>query len=479
MIDRELLKNAQKRLDEYRELQRKGLICLDGQFFPSVHYPPITMYPAVDEDAFFKEYENPTDGLFVLYAHIPFCMRYCHFCHYPNLIGDLPEEKARYLTAIEKEMDIYMRRLRLAKIKARSILIGGGTPTYLTPAMLDRFLKSFTSRLDMSSCTQFNYDVDPLTLIDSEGAQRFKIMKSYGVDRLTIGFQSLDDGILKAMNRPHTAEEAILSAKRAQEEGFQVNVEFIYGYPGETLKTWIETIRKAASLGVEEIQLYHLKVIPYGDHAGAIYSKHISRSGELHPTETILSMKAIAEEILAQSGYTENLTRVFTRKKEHFSHYAADQCCNYRDQIGFGLTAFSSLRDRFGLNTQKFGEYYDLIARDELPLNRGLVRSDEEQVRWHIILPLKNRKVFKAAFEKRTGLSLDNIFREKIEALKSNGLVYEDERVLALTPKGRFFADEVCQQFHHPGYMPFGREAYAAGPLNPYETAQNPYLNLR
>ena len=472
MINQEIFENAKKRLTDYEELKSAGLIPFNGEFLPSVHYPPITMYPGIDEEALFKEYTNPPDDLFVIYVHIPFCIRYCNFCHYPNLIGDLPEEKSRYLTALEKEMDIYMRRLDIKKIKARSILVGGGTPTYLTPKMLDKFLKFFTGRLDLSSCTQFNYDVDPNTLIGSEGAERLKILRSYGVNRLTIGFQSLNDRILQDMNRSHNAEMAITSLKRAKEEGFQVCIEFIYGYPGETLETWFETMEKAVSLGADEIQLYHLKIIPYGDHSAAIYKKFIESKTEFHNAETILLMKEIASLILNKNGYNENLTRVFTTKKEYFSHYAADQCCNLFDQIGFGITAFSSLRDRFGLNTQSFNEYYDMIGQDKLPLNRGLVRTVDDQLRWHMILPLKNRKVFKNMFQKRVNVSLDKIFRKKINILKCFDLIYENEKVLALAPRGRFFADEVCQQFHHVKYMPFPPSSYAHGPLYPYDNCQ-------
>jgi len=468
MTDQELLKIAEEKLVEYRRFQREGLICLDGEFFPSVHYPPITMYPPTDEERLFKGYTNPSDGLFIIYAHIPFCMQYCNFCHYPNLIGDLPEEKARYIAAMEKEMDIYMRRLGLKTIKARSILIGGGTPTYLTPAMLDKFLKMFTSRLDLSSCTQFNYDVDPLTLLGPDGDERFKILKSYGVDRLTIGFQSLNDGLLKAMNRPHTAAQAVESAVRAKAAGFQVCIEFIYGYPGETLETWMATVRDAAKVGVEEIQLYHLKVIPYGDHAGLISKNSIAGKKGFFSPETMALMKEVSRLILEEAGYKENLTRVFTTKPKYFSHYAADQCCNLCDQVSFGITAFSSLRDRFGLNTQRFNEYYKLIEQDKLPLNRGMIRSHDEQIRWNIVLPLKNRRVFKKQFEKSTGVSLNTVFRRKIERLKDFGLLHEDENSLVLTPLGRFFADEICHQFHSVQYIPFPREAYSPGPLNPY-----------
>ncbi|MBN3040895.1 MAG: radical SAM protein [Candidatus Omnitrophica bacterium] len=463
-----LINKAKERTADFQRLKAKGLLCLDGDFFPSVHYPPITMYPPISEEGLFKSYTLPKDGLFDVYVHIPFCIRYCTFCHYPVKTGDLHEEKEKYLQALKKEMDIFMRRFGLKTIKARSILIGGGTPTYLTPAQLESFLKFFRERVDISKCTQFSYDVDPPTLIGDEGNRRLKIMRDSGVNRLTIGVQSLDDGILKMMNRPHDAKDAIRAVNDSREHGFKLNIEFIFGYPGQSYEDWIKVMNKAISLQTEEIQLYRLKVIPYGDHQGFVQKKFFDNPDEFLEPETAITMKELAILILEENGYKENLRRVFTKKREDYSHYADNQCCKLYDEVGFGLTAFSSLRDRFGLNTQDFQEYYSMIDQEKLPLNRGLVRNEDDQLRWCIILPLKNREVLKKFFKMQTGVSLDQVFRKKIERLKENGLLHEDDKMLSLTKLGAFFADEVCQQFHRPDYMPYPQQAYAQGELNPY-----------
>jgi oxygen-independent coproporphyrinogen-3 oxidase len=456
MLKPELIEGVEEKVrSDLKELQETGVIDIGKKFLPCVHYPPITMYPPITEKVLFEGYQNPPDGLFVVYAHIPFCIRYCAFCHYPVKIGDLLREKDYYLNTLEKEMDIYMNRLSVKKIQTRSVLVGGGTPTYLTPDQLNRFLNFFTSRLDLTSCTQFSFDVDPPTLLGLEGMERLKIMRSYGADRLTIGVQSLDDEILKKMNRPHNAEEAIESIQQAKQAGFKINIEFIYGYPGLELENWIETMKKAVTLGVEEIQIYRLKIIPYGDHKGLITNKFSEDSGDFPSIEQTLIMKELAIQILSENGYYENLTRVFSKDRKDFSCYADDQCCGLYDQIGFGLTAFSSLRDRFGLNTDDFEEYYSLINQGKLPLNRGLIRNKDDQLRWALVLPLKNRKVYKRYYQKITGVSLNEIFRDKIEKLKELNLLYEDEEVLMLTQRGRFFADEVCQQFYHPKYLNF------------------------
>ena len=469
----ELMDAARARVDDMRRLQAAGLICDSGDFFPSVHYPPITMYPPITEQELFATYTPPPDGLFDVYAHLPFCQGRCLFCHYPVMYGEKLEEKDRYLSALEKEMDIYMRRLGLDKIRTRSILVGGGTPTYLTPPQLRRFLDFFCKRLDLTRCQQFNYDVDPVTMSGPDGIERLSIMRDYGVNRLTIGIQSLDEGILKIMNRPHGVKAAYESIENSLRFGFQTNIEFIFGHPGQTMENWIDVVEKAVVTGVEEIQLYRLKVDAYGDFQGPIKKyKQIKPAVTPTPDEAIM-MKQLAIDILADHGYHENIRRVFSKEKKHFSLYAHDQCCNLYDEIGLGLTAFSSLRDRFGLNTQHFEEYYSAIDENRLPLNRGLVRNRDQQIRWSMILPLKNRFVRGKLFQRRTGADLGKVFPTKIARLREHGLVdmvrRGDEMVLTLTRLGAFFADEVAEEFHDPSLMPFPRNSYAHGPLYPYD----------
>ncbi len=468
MTHEDLIASARGRVEDFERLRRSGLVCLDGDFFPSVHYPPITMYPAVDQRRLLADYRPPDDGLFDVYVHVPFCIRQCVFCHYPVKLGDRPAEKDRYLDALEREMDIYMGLLGLSSIKVRTILFGGGTPTYMSPDRLDRMLGFFCDRLDVSALTQFNFDVDPPTLLGTEGSERLQIMRARGVDRLTIGVQALDDEVLRQMNRPHTAAEAEESVAASREHGFILNTEYIFGFPGQTVEGWLADVERAAALDVDEIQLYRLKEIPYGDHQGVVYGKSLGKPGPLVQVEQALLMKQAAIELLAERGYRENLRRVFSRDASIYSHYAHNQCCELYDQIGFGLTGFSSLRDRFGLNTNLFDEYYEAVGQGRLPLNRGLVRDADDQRRWAAVLPLKNRKVLQPRYRELTGVSVQEAFPGKVERLVDHGLLRADEDAVGLTRLGRFFADEVCHQFHDPRYVPFPREAYADGPLNPY-----------
>jgi oxygen-independent coproporphyrinogen-3 oxidase len=96
----------------------------------------------------------------------------------------------------------------------------------------------------MSECDQFNWDVDPSTLVGPVGLERLKILRDYGSDRLTLGIQSLDERVLEIMNRPHDKAVALEAIRNSQEHGYQVNIEFIFGHPGETLENWVDVMRE-------------------------------------------------------------------------------------------------------------------------------------------------------------------------------------------------------------------------------------------
>lgn len=457
------------RWEEFQSFQALGMIPRHGDFSPAgVHYPPITNYYPKTQEESYMDFKEKVDGEFDVYVHIPFCFRRCLFCHYPSHYNSNPTEKDIYLNALEKEMQNWLAFRGLEKIKARSILIGGGTPTDLSPSQLKRFLTFFTKYVDISNCPQFNYDVDPVTLVGEDGLERLRIIKDFAGDRLTIGIQSLNDDVLKKMHRSHNAATAKESIENCLGMGFDVNIEFIYGHPGETIDNWIEVIQEACTLGANEIQLYRLKIEPYGDQVGTIKKFSEYHEDELISVEDTIRMKEISDIILAERGYKENLRRVFTKSRKHISIYAFNQCCRLKDQVGFGLSAFSSLNDRFLINTPDFSEYYRLVNDGKLAVNRGLLRNADQQARWSIILPLKNYYIDKHLYQEINGEEIPEKFRSKIELLKQYDLIEENEHRITLTKKGAFYSDELVHLFYEKEHQSFLQDEFCSGLLNPY-----------
>ncbi len=473
MNDAELYELAQERVRDLHDLQALGLVPLDGDFFPSVHYPPITMYDPIEPGAFLEGYENPYHDKFSIYLHIPFCDHRCQFCHYPVALKASDQRKSLYLDKLFQEMDNWLSALGLQRFRARSVLVAGGTPTAMSPAMFAHMHREFAKRVDLDPCRQLAYDVHPGDLLGPDGRERLRIMRDYGSTRLTIGAQSFDDRILERMNRGHSADDVQRAIDACHDAGYDdVCIEFIYGYPGQSFASWMRTLRRAIHSGAEEIQLYRLKVVPYGDFDGVICNQRRNAVDEFLPVDLQMSMKHASLLELQEHGFEQTLTRVFSKNPRHYSHYASDQCCKLHDQLGFGLSTFSSLRDRFSITPMKFPEYYDLVDQGAIPINRGLVRSADENQRWHVILPLKNWKIHKKYFQLRTGKRMTELYPRRIALLKEHGLLYEDDKIIRLTAKGRFFADEICAFFYTEQYVPFERGNYAEGPLNPFDVVK-------
>ena len=360
-----------ERWAEFQHFQELGLIPKHGDFSPAgVHYPPITNYPPLTPEQAYENYSETEKGHFDVYVHIPFCEKRCLFCHYPSHYGSKDEEKEKYIDALGLEMENWLRFRGLDRIKSRTILFGGGTPTDLPPKLLEKMLKIFVKNVDIDSCIQFNYDVDPTTLVGKDGLERLRIIKDYSGDRLTIGVQSLNETVLKKMNRSHNADTAKESIVNCLDMGFKVNIEFIYGHPGETLENWSDVIEEACNLGVDEIQLYRLKIEPYGDQEGTIKRFAHYHEDELVSVEDTIRMKELSNIILAEYGYKENLRRVFTRDRRNISLYAYNQCCRLKDQVGFGLSAFSSLFLRNTTAVQRAARLQPTVACCETPTNR-------------------------------------------------------------------------------------------------------------
>ena len=417
----------------------------------------------------YRDFHEVVPGEFDVYVHIPFCHRRCLFCHYPSHYNCGEGAKDTYLDHLEKEMQNWLAFRGLNQIKCRTILMGGGTPTDLSPRQLERFLTFFTKYVDISKCPQFNWDVDPSTLVGEEGLERLRIIKDFQGDRLTIGIQSLNDDVLKKMNRSHNAATAKESVENSLKMGFQVNIEFIYGHPGETLQNWIDVLEEACTLGTEEIQLYRLKIEPYGDQEGTIKKFSGYHPDELISVEDTIRMKEMSVLILEDHGYHENLRRVFTKKKSNISLYAYNQCCRLRDEVGFGLSAFSSLNDRFMINTPDFEEYYRRTDAGMIAANRCLRRNADQQMRWSIILPLKNYFIDKKLFrERNNGVALETVFQKQFALLKEYGLATENDKRVELTPKGAFYSDELVHLFYEPQHQSFPVTDFMEGRLNPY-----------
>lgn len=474
MLNDELISLASARIRSFGidELRRLGFRPLDGGYFPAIYYPPITMYPEAGQDDIFRNFAFAPGNRNSLYFHLPFCPRRCAYCHWVVSVGNTAEEMDRYLDALKREVRIYKEKLGGPVISPTSILIGGGTPSMLSPEQTRRFLHDLAEEFDLGGCRQITCETEPTTILGEPGRNKLRAMKEGGVNRISLGVQSFDDGILRSTGRLHTSQDAQDAILAIREAGFvSVSIDLIYGYPGSTLEKWEETLTTAAALGVDAYQLYRLRIVPHGAKPGSI-QKMYSTAPQIFPSlEAVYLMKELGLLISARNGYRETSRRVFCRAPEHNSEYLQDHTDRLSNVLGFGISSWNNLQDRFFINTGRgLEDYHASIERGMLPIARGKIKSADDVRRWAICLSLKHRGVSRRQYEATTGAPLEREFGSRIARLRRYGLLEETEDLVALTEKGRFFADEVVIQFYHPDFIPFPRSAYAEGELSPYRS---------
>lgn len=453
------INTAQQSLRELQveEIRASGILPDNGNnFSPVIGYPPHTMLPKMAPEAVFDSYKTRPTNPITAYAHIPFCPSRCTYCHWITKTKSPQQEVDDYLEHIEREMVLYKNALGYETIPASSALVGGGTPTYLSANQLERFLKAFTTHFDLSNSTQFSVEAEPTTLLGEEGLARLRVMKDYGVDRISLGVQSFDDPILAAMGRTHNNADSLHAIDQIRKAGFDnLFIDLIYAYPNQSIEQWIEGMLTAVSLDINGYQLFRLRINQYGDRQGNIVKAFEKDPSHFPDATPVWLMKTLGTLISEQSGYPEQQTNMFARNADDISHYTRDWCCRLYDIAGVGVSSFSNLRGTF---TQNIGHhdlenYYRPIREGHSPIDRGKLRSTDEETRRSFILPLKNDYVDKNEFARRTGQMASVYFAKEIQWLNGLGLVEEDASSIRLTTRGRFFADEVAAQFFDPRYL--------------------------
>lgn len=463
----EWLERADRELQAFDppELTKAGILFPDNQFEPVVYYPPITMYPPANLEELLARDADPPPQPTAAYVHIPFCANRCVFCHWVFDVNTPPEDIDDYLEVLEQEMRLVNERRGTARIPLSTVLFGGGTPTFVSARQLERILENFMKHFDLSGCRQFSFEAEPSSLLGEEGRIKLRLLKEYGVHRISLGVQSFNDPVLRKMARPHDATQALAAIAAIRQAGLpSISIDLIYGFPGQTLEDWIRSLETAAQSGADAWQLYRLRVNRYGDVQGPIGRLRQSRPDGFPDIETIYRMKMLGMLISETHGFNQHFSRIFARSREHITQFMYDYCCRLTDVIGMGPSAWSNQHRVFTQNTGELRRYKETVRSGRMPVDRGLYREFQVEARRSFITPLKNDRVLKKDFQKRLGRSVAEVFGPELERLAPWRLIAEDEQSYRLTRRGQFFADQTVMQFFQRQYLPFPEVAH---PLMP------------
>jgi oxygen-independent coproporphyrinogen-3 oxidase len=320
------------------------------------------------------------------------------------------------------------------------VFLGGGTPTVLPPALLGQILDQCRASFHLAPNAEITSEANPGTA----DAATFAALRGMGVNRLSMGVQSLDDAELKWLGRIHGAAEAVAAYDAARRTGFDnINLDFIFGLPGQAADTWAQTLDRAISLAPDHISLYSLTV----EHGTPLYDA-VRRGVQAPPDDDAAAdFYLLAADRLAAAGYEQYEISNWARPGRACRHNLV--YWRHEPYLGFGPGAHSFDGTRRWWNVKPVPQYIQRLAAGESP-ERGAELIDTRLAMGEFMmlgLRLVAEGVADARFQARFGAALDDVFAAEIAALVARGWLERRPDRVRLTPEGRLLGNQVFAQF--------------------------------
>lgn len=365
---------------------------------------------------------------------MPFCLRKCNYCTFVSYEG-YHDNITPYLYALKKELVS-----RAGGERVRSMYFGGGTPSLLSSEQVADILSTIYSVFCVKEEVEITIEANPGTV----NTVYLTDIRNAGVNRLSIGVQSLNDSELAMLGRIHTALEARDSVRYAKDSGFDnLSVDLIYGLPCQTIEDWQNTLDEMMKIRPEHISLYALSV-----EADTTIWRSIE-GGYLPRIDPDLSADQyeLAEDLLASCGYNHyEISNWAIQGKECYHNKGYWQNQPY---LGVGVAAHSSLNGRRTANTVSMDKYLAAFSshlQPALELDERI--SQELKFAETVILGLRLCDgVCIDDIQNRFGIDLSLFYSQHIEELVMSGLLEYKDRRIRLTRRGRLLSNEALWRF--------------------------------
>lgn len=357
-----------------------------------------------------------------LYIHIPFCLQICPYCSfYKDIAG--PGKADPLVDAVVREAELFG-----GHCKPQTVFIGGGTPTALSVSQLERLFAGLREHLDLSAVAEFTIEMNPATVT----ARKADLLRACGVNRVSMGVQSWDADLLKVLGRVHDAAQVRASFAILRTAGYDnLNLDLIYGVPGQTLLQWEESLRQTAELQPDHISAYCLTY-----EEDTEYFERLQRGEFRENTEQDAAFFERGVELLSAAGYAQY---------EISNHARPERACRHNiaywegaDYLGLGPSAWSTVGGHRWQNIPDTAAYVRAMQAGVRP-----VASEE-------LLAAETREAEKIAFGLRMNAGIDPVRlarnRDLVARLRNEGLLEDHGPRVRLTARGRLLADEIAAE---------------------------------
>jgi oxygen-independent coproporphyrinogen-3 oxidase len=383
------------------------------------------------------------DLVSALYVHVPFCASKCEYCAFYSE-ASTGEVVNRYVKALVRELELVASDLRPG-----TIFFGGGTPSLLNPRQWERILGAM-ARLGLTGAVEWTVECNPATV----SATKARLLRSFGVNRVSMGVQSLDDELLDRLGRVHSRAMVFRSFDLLRRAGFDnLNLDLMFAIPGQTLATWRATLDEALALGSEHLSAYEV-----------IYEEDTPlfaqlKAGRCDVNEDLAcDMFELLVDRAGEAGLRQYEVANFARHRGEGASEFPDQACRHNINYwragsfyGLGPSATGYVRGVRTKNWSNTAVYCQQLERGRRALESSeqlapLARAGESAafgLRMNAGWPF-------AEFERVTGFDLRREWADDLRALEAEGLGRWLPDRFQLTPRGLRLADLVAQRFLRP-----------------------------
>ncbi len=374
------------------------------------------------------------DAGFAVYVHWPFCLSKCPYCDFNSHVRADPIDERRFVAAYRAEL---AHRAALTRGRTvRSVFFGGGTPSLMRPETVQAILDAISSHWSFEPDAEITLEANPTSV----EAGRFRGLRAAGVNRLSIGVQSLDDAVLRTLGRKHSVAEALQAVKTAAAIFDRTSFDLIYARPGQGVNDWRRELTQAIALAGEHLSLYQLTIEP-----DTIYER-LRDAGKLTlPDEdTGRALFDATQEITEARGLPAYEVSNHARPGAECRHNLV--YWRYGEYVGVGPGAHGRIDvggERRAQEAERHPEMWlSLTETEGHGLVQDLALSREEQGDEFLLMGLRLREGIDVA--RYSALSGRTLKRRQIDELAGYGFIHEDARGrLRVTPQGMPLLDTV------------------------------------
>ncbi len=383
-----------------------------------------------------------------LYLHVPFCRKRCKFCYFRVYTDKNADEVETYLSALAREIDLYAEAPALRGRQFEFVYFGGGTPSFLSNAQLERLIERINQRWTWSSAREVTFECEPGTLKES----KLRTIRKIGVTRLSLGIEHFDDEILAINGRAHRSKEVFVAWDWIRDVGFpQVNIDLIAGMLGETESKWKSAVDRAIALAPDSVTIYQMEV-PFNTAIARESRGHGEAETPIASWEQKRAWVDYAFRQFESQGYRVSSAYTLVNPKTHAGFVYRDSLWRGADLIGTGVASFGHFAGVHYQNVDTWEQYIDAVGAGRLPLQRALSTTPRQRLIREMILQTKLGRIDTGYFRAKFGTDIVAAFADAWRSLVAEEMAEVDAGEIRLTRAGLLRVDSLLGRFFEPEF---------------------------